>query len=80
MSATTLSSIPSTKALGVGWNNRLMVFVDSTQKNEAGQPITTITLGGTVIVVDVRIEQECISYTHIFISFHRLILTKKDPS
>lgn len=32
-----------------------MVFVDTTQKNDAGQPITTITLGGTVIVVDVCI-------------------------
>lgn len=49
-----------------------MAFVDTTQKNDAGQPITTITLGGTVIVVDVCIDWIRWEWgsegTHIFIS------------
>jgi hypothetical protein len=32
----------------------LVTFVDSSQKLESGIPITTITLGGTVIVIDVK--------------------------
>lgn len=34
----------------------LVTFVDSSQKLESGIPITTITLGGTVIVVDIDID------------------------
>lgn len=35
---------------------RLVPYVDSSQKLESGVPITTITLGGTDIVVDVSIH------------------------
>ncbi|KAI9012077.1 hypothetical protein CLU79DRAFT_771211 [Phycomyces nitens] len=34
----------------------LMTFVDSSQKTSSGIPMTTITLGGTVIVVDIDID------------------------
>ncbi|KAI9477999.1 MAG: mediator of RNA polymerase II transcription subunit 1-domain-containing protein [Benjaminiella poitrasii] len=34
----------------------LVTFIDSTQKFESDVPITTITLGGTVIVVDIDID------------------------
>ncbi|KAI8641571.1 mediator of RNA polymerase II transcription subunit 1-domain-containing protein, partial [Parasitella parasitica] len=36
----------------------LVTFVDSTQKFESNVPITTITLGGTVIVVDIDIDDK----------------------
>ncbi|KAI8994632.1 mediator of RNA polymerase II transcription subunit 1-domain-containing protein [Pilobolus umbonatus] len=35
---------------------KLVPFVDSSQKFESGIPITTITLGGTVIVVDIDVD------------------------
>ncbi|CAO3631407.1 unnamed protein product [Mucor fragilis] len=36
----------------------LVTFVDSTQKFESNVPITTITLGGTVIVIDIDIDDK----------------------
>ncbi|KAI8146298.1 mediator of RNA polymerase II transcription subunit 1-domain-containing protein [Fennellomyces sp. T-0311] len=34
----------------------LMAFVDATQRHESGAPVTTITLGGTVIVIDIDLD------------------------
>ncbi|KAG1077826.1 hypothetical protein G6F42_024594 [Rhizopus arrhizus] len=36
----------------------LVTFVDSTQKFESNVPITTITLGGTIIVIDIDIDDK----------------------
>ncbi|KAI7885606.1 hypothetical protein K492DRAFT_141418 [Lichtheimia hyalospora FSU 10163] len=55
---TSKSKVQTRKLEKLAQSLGLMVFVDSTQKNEAGQPITTITLGGTVIVVDIDIDEE----------------------
>ncbi|KAI9256577.1 mediator of RNA polymerase II transcription subunit 1-domain-containing protein [Phascolomyces articulosus] len=35
----------------------LMPFVDASQRNELGEQITTITLGGTVIVIDIDLDK-----------------------
>ncbi|KAI8372354.1 mediator of RNA polymerase II transcription subunit 1-domain-containing protein [Choanephora cucurbitarum] len=34
----------------------LVTFIDSSQKSESGLPITTITIGGTIIVIDIDID------------------------
>ncbi|KAI9320735.1 mediator of RNA polymerase II transcription subunit 1-domain-containing protein [Dichotomocladium elegans] len=54
---TSKSKVQTRKLEKLAQSMGLMVFVDASQRNDAGMPITTITLGGTVIVVDIDIDE-----------------------